>query len=224
MRLIGALCSLVALMFAPAVFAQELTTKAVLDNMDKRSAVFSTLQATVKNVYVNYGVKQMDSSGSLYMQIVKGNPRVFWDVTIPKDQAMRTLIQNGKVTVYWPGSNSFREQALDPKSEALQYLLIGFGSPSANFTKGYKPELKARENMNGISTVVLELTSTSSTTKTFPKVTLWLDPATWTPVQTRLTEVSKDSYKDFKYSNVKLNKGLKDSDFNLKVPGNAGKQ
>jgi outer membrane lipoprotein-sorting protein len=69
---------------------------------------------------------------------------------------------------------------------------------------------------------VLELASISALAAKFPKVTLWLDPQTWTPVQTRITEKSGD-YVDFRYSNVRLNKNLSDSVFKLKIPSNAKK-
>jgi outer membrane lipoprotein-sorting protein len=82
--------------------------------------------------------------------------------------------------------------------------------------------LTGRETIDGIATAVLELTSISNQTGDFKKITLWLDTKTWVPVQLRLTEKGNDTT-DFKYSKVRLNKGLSDSVFKLNIPKNAVK-
>jgi outer membrane lipoprotein-sorting protein len=199
------LLPLLLLICVSAASAQELTTKSVLEKMDKQAASFTSLQANVTQQYTSYGVKAPEVSGPFYMQSVNGEPRVFYDMTTPPDQAMRVLIDKGKALAYTPRTKGKSERAVDRNSEVLTYLLIGFGSPSSSFTKGYKPEYKGRETIGSVSTAVLELTSISATTRNFPKVVLWLDPKTWTPVKVRLYEVAKDSFKDFTYSSVRLN-------------------
>jgi outer membrane lipoprotein-sorting protein len=106
----------------------------------------------------------------------------------------------------------------------LQLLLTGFGVPAATLNQFYKPQVTGRETVDGVSTVVLDLTSTSPATGDVRKVTLWLDPKTWTPVQTRATQKAKGDYVDFKFSNAKVNKGVSDSTFKVNIPKNATKQ
>jgi outer membrane lipoprotein-sorting protein len=50
-----------------------------------------------------------------------------------------------------------------------------------------------------------------------------LDAKAWTPVQIRITARSNDTT-DYKYSNVRLNKGVSDSVFKLNIPKDAVKQ
>jgi len=70
---------------------------------------------------------------------------------------------------------------------------------------------------------VLDLTLLPSEPGPFKTVTLWLDPKTWTPVQLRLTEKSSN-ITEYKYSSVRLNKGLSDSVFKIDIPKGAVKQ
>ena len=222
-KVVHALCLVVALgVGASSAFAQEYTTAQVLAKLDEKAKVFSSLEAPVAHTQVVEGAKHPTKQGKIFIKMVKGVPRFFWDVTDPKER-MRILIDKGEVKVYSPTSNSYTSKKVDPNSEMLQLLLIGFGVPSATLTKNYNAAVKASETVNGVQAVVLELTSISPLTARFPKITLWLDPKTWTPMRTRVTEKSKDTT-DFDYSNIRLNKDVKDSVFNLKIPGNATKQ
>jgi outer membrane lipoprotein-sorting protein len=90
-------------------------------------------------------------------------------------------------------------------------------------TKTYTAESKGRETLNGVRTVVLELTSIGKVTGPYSKIVLWLDTETWTPTQTRLVE-TPNTYTDVKYSNVRLNRGVSDTVFRPNVPKDAKRQ
>jgi outer membrane lipoprotein-sorting protein len=212
---------LVALSAVPQVFAQEFTTAEVLAKLDEKAKVFTSLQASLKNLGTNYGVVQGEQSGKLTISKVKDTPRIFFEITEPSK--MRVLIDKGKGTAYYPDDNTYRDMSVDNKGEALQFLLIGFGATAETINKGYKAEAKPREKMGNVNAVVLELTSTSKSTGKFPLLKLWLDPQTWTPVQTRVGQSAK-TYNDYKYSNVQLNKTISDSVFDLKMKSGAKKQ
>jgi outer membrane lipoprotein-sorting protein len=216
-----ALCSLFVICFAtPQVFAQEFTTAQVLAKLDEKAKVFTSLQASLKNVGTNYGVVQPEQSGKLVVSKPKDTPRILFDITEPTKT--RVLIDKGKGTLYYPDDNTFRDMDVDAKGDALQFLLIGFGASAETINKGYKTEAKGREKIGDVNAVVLELTSSAKSTARFPLLKLWLDPQTWTPVQTRVGQSAK-TYNDYKYSNVQLNRTISDSVFELKMAKGAKK-
>ena len=218
------LCLVLVLGFSVStVFAQEFTTAQVVAKLDEKAKVFTSLEASISNALTSYDFKLPASSGKLFIKMMNSVPRYLWDVTAPKDKQMSSLIDKGEGTVYFRNSNTYVRRTVDPKTDVLQILLIGFGMPSATLNKNYTAAVKGRAAVGSVQAVVLELTSVSGLTSKFPKVTLWLDPQTWTPVQTRLTEKSGD-YTDFTYSNVRLNKGISDSVFRLNIPKDAQKQ
>lgn len=207
----------------PVAWGQELTTKQVLVKLDERAAVFTTLDASISKEQLNYGVKLPVSSGKILMKASKSGPMALLDITAPKAELLKAVIRDGSATMYFPTSNSFRTQKVD-NNQYLQLLLIGFGSPSKNWSSSYSAAVTGRETIDKVNAVVLQLTSASALTATYPKVTLWIDPQTWTPVRTRLGKKSPDDYIDFNYSNVKLNKSIADSAFAVKIPKDATKQ
>ncbi len=218
------LCTILTLgSLAPAALAQEFTTAQVLAKLDEKAKVFKSLEASISNTQVVYDVKGPTQSGKIFIKVTNSVPRFLWDITQPKEERKIFLIDKGQGTGYFPNTNVYSQRAVDPKGETLQLLLIGFGVPSSTLIKNYNAEMKGREKIGEVQAVVLELASISALAAKFPKVTLWLDPQTWTPVQTRITEKSGD-YVDFRYSNVRLNKNLSDSVFKLKIPSNAKKQ
>ena len=167
-----------------------------------------------------FGVKNPEAAGKIYMKKASGASRVLYDITSPAKERMTVLIEKGTGTVFYKNTNQYRTGSAS--NETTDFLLLGFGAGSDVFSKSYAPEYKGREAMGGVQAAVLELTARADTAK-FRKITLWLDPSTWTPVQTRVTEGSK-SFTDFRYSNVKLNRGVADSVFKLDIPKDARKQ
>lgn len=202
-------------------FGQEFTTAQILDKLDEKAKVFTSLQASLKNLGTNYGVIQPEESGKIIISRPKDIPRIFVEITEPTKKRM--LIDKGKGSIYYPDDNTYRERNVDSKSEALQFLLIGFGASAETIKKGYTAEAKPREKIGNVNAVVLELKSSAKSTEEFPLLKLWLDPQTWTPVQTRLGKGPK-TYNDYKYSNVQLNKSVSDSVFNLDMKKGATKQ
>jgi len=222
MKRFAAFCVILAFAgLAPRAFSQEFTTAQILAKLDEKAKVFTSVQASIKNLGVNYGVKQPEQSGKLIIAKSKDGPRIFFDITEPTKT--RALIEKGKGIVYYPDDNTYRDTKVDPNGEQLQYLLIGWGASSDSITKGYKAEAKGREMIGSVNAVVLDLTSIAKSTDAYPLLKLWLDPQSWTPVQTRVGSSLK-TYNDFKYSNAQMNKSIPDSVFDLKMKSGAKKQ
>lgn len=199
------------------LFAQEFTTSQILAKLDENAKIFSSLEAKLSGVAVVDEVKAPAQSGKLYIKMEKSKPRLFWDVTEPKNERMKVLIERGMATVYFTDTKSVKRQPVDTNSDVHQLLVLGFGVPSSTINRNYSTEAKGRQTVGGVQAVVLELKSMTKETSKYPRVTLFLDPKTWTPVRTRIADRS-DNYTDYNYSEVKLNKGVSDSVFNLKLP------
>jgi outer membrane lipoprotein-sorting protein len=220
MRLAGSLCVILAL--AGTTFAQSLTADQILAKLDEKAKVFQTFEASIVMVQILSDLKQPPESGKIYMRAAgKSSPMVLMDITSPTKSAKTALIRDGKATLYNRPQNNYQEYRADSNSNTFQLLLTGLGVSAENLKKYYMPEAKGRETIDGVATEVLDLTFLQP--GQFKKLTLWLDPKLWAPVQIRVTQRSNDTT-DYKYSNVRLNKGVSDSVFKLSIPKNAVKQ
>ena len=216
--------ALFLLLSASFASAQEMTTAQVVQKLDEKAKAFSTLEADIAKTELTYGLKQPVESGKIYLKSTKNGPWALLDIAPAKRGGTKALIKDGALLAYFVETNNYQRGKVDPNSDMLQLLMMGFGVPSSTYTKFYTPSLKGTETVDGIRARVLELNALPSAPGSYSKITLWLDPQTWTPVQTRLTKKGSGDTVDFKYSKIKLNKGIKDSVFNIKIPSNAVKQ
>jgi outer membrane lipoprotein-sorting protein len=219
MRIAGSLCVILAL--AGTTFAQSLTTDQILTKLDEKSKAFQTFEASITMVQVLSDLKMPAESGKIYMKAGKSAPMVLMDITTPTKSAKTALIRDGKATLYNRPQNNYQEYRADSNSNTFQLLLTGLGVSAETLKKHYMPQAKGREVIDGVTTEVLDLSFVQP--GQFKKITLWLDPKTWSPAQIRITQKSNDTT-DYKYSNVRLNKGISDSTFKLNIPKGAVKQ
>jgi outer membrane lipoprotein-sorting protein len=214
---------LLTLAVASLAFAQEPTTNDILANLDKNAKAFTSLEASIERAQVVAKFAHPAEQGKIYIKMADGASRIFMEITKPKELSKTLLLDKGKGTAYFPSTNTYMEKSFDPKNDELSLLLIGFGTPTAILTKTYTAESRGRETLNGVRTVVLELTSIGKVSGPYSKIVLWLDTETWTPTQTRLVE-TPNTYTDVKYSNVRLNRGVSDTVFRPNVPKDAKRQ
>jgi outer membrane lipoprotein-sorting protein len=211
---------LIACFAVPYTFAQEFTTEQVMAKLDEKAKVFTSVQSSLETQTFVRGEGTTPESGTFAMAVSKGVPRVMMDILKPKP--LKTLVDDGKITRYDVDRNTYQEVKFDPKNELLQLLMIGFGTPSATIKKSYNPVVKGTEPMGGKNAVLLELTSTTKETSEYSVIRLWLDPQTWTPLQTRVMQTER-KYNDFRFSNPQLNKSVPSSAFDLKKKPGAKK-
>jgi outer membrane lipoprotein-sorting protein len=204
-------------MSSTAVFAQDFTTAQIMAKLDEKAKAFTSLEATLSSTQVTADVKAPTQSGKLYIKMAKSVPRLLWDVTEPKGDRSTYIIDGGRFIAYNRVTGSVVRKPVEVSNDLLQLLVIGFGVPSATLSKNYTAEAKGRQTIKGVQTVVLELKSATSATARASRITLFLDPNMWTPVRNRVTEKSGDYY-DYEYSDIKLNKGVAESVFNVKLP------
>jgi outer membrane lipoprotein-sorting protein len=220
MRIVSALC--IILILTTAAVAQNLTTPQILAKLDEKAKVFKSLEASIVQQQVLSEVKKAPETGKIYMKLAKPAPMVLVDITSPKNAAKTALIRDEKALIYFREQKAYQESRIGPRGSVFDLVLTGFGVPSETLKKYYTPEAKGREMIDGVAAEVLELTTLPGQTGDVKKVTLWLDPKLWIPVQTRVTFKSNDTT-DFKYSNVRLNGNLNDSVFKVNIPSGASK-
>ena len=221
MRRLALCVVLLASCAIPCAFAQEMTADQILAKLDEKAKAFSSVQTSFTQRGVAKGVPTPEDFGTIVMAMSNGVPRILFDKT--STPPTRVLIDKGKGTAYFVDDNTFSARNVDPRSDQVMLSLLGFGTRAETIKKGYSAKAKGKEVIGGVQAVVLELDSIAEFTKAYQVVTLWLDPQTWTPVQTRLAETSR-SYYQFNYSKVQLNRPIPNGTFDLKMKPGAKKQ
>jgi len=107
------------------------------------------------------------------------------------------------------------------KNRALadQYLALGFGTRSENLKKNYEVALVGEEELDGQKMAVIDLTPHSDEVrKQITKIRMWVDEASWLPVQQKFVEAGSGDYFLSRYKNVMKNLKIGDGKFKADWP------
>jgi outer membrane lipoprotein-sorting protein len=100
-----------------------------------------------------------------------------------------------------------------------QYVLLGFGTKSQEVLKSYNVSLTGEEELDQRKTLVLELTPKSDDIRRqIMKIEMWIDEASWLPIQQKFFEAAVGDYFLFHYSDIKKNLKISDSKFKQDWP------
>lgn len=178
-----------------------------LDRMDQAAANLKGLSADVAKVSHN-AVLNDDDLFKGTMAVRRGprprDLRAVVDITWPDPKKVR--LTDHKLEMYYPKTNTVQVIDLDKKGSAMvdQFLLLGFGSTSAEIRKAYKVDLGGPETVAGQKAVRLVLTPKSSDVLAkLAKVELWISETLNVAVQQKFWEPGGD-YELATYTNVKL--------------------
>lgn len=192
-------------MAAPVVAADELQT--VFARMDQAAARFKGLAADVTQVS-HTDVINEDEKFTGTMAVRRPNSHELRAVVdIRKPDAKKVLLTRHRVEMYLPKNNTLQIIDLDRKDSHMvdQFLLLGFGSNSAELRNSYKVELLGPETVAGQKTMHLALTPKSPDVLTkLTRVELWISDTLGIAVQQKFSEPG-DDYILATYTNVKLN-------------------
>ena len=187
-------------------------TEGVLDMMDKSARDFHTLTADIEHIKYTDVVKDTSSeTGKLF---VRRDEKMRIEFMTPD---RRTILRNGdSLFVFTPKINRVEEYDLGKNREMVdQYVLLGFGSKSENIKKNYLVTLLGETEFDHRKTVMLELTPKSDhVRKQIARIQMWIDEASWLPVQQKFFESGSEDYLIFHYTNMMKN--LKIGDFQFK--------
>jgi outer membrane lipoprotein-sorting protein len=183
----------------------------VLSMMGRSAQDFHSLSANVEHVKYTDVVKDTSvETGRFY---VRRDDKMRIEIQKPDE---RTILRTGdQLYVYTPKINRVEEYDLGKNRQLVdQYVLLGFGTKVENIRKSYEVSVKDEEEFDQKKTVVLELTPKSeSVARQISKIQMWIDEASWLPVQQKFFEPGSGDYFLFHYTNLMKNLKLGDVKF-----------
>ncbi len=193
----------------------------ILKQVDREAKEFQSLTADVERTKVTVVVDD-HSTESGQIEVRRDN-KMRIDLIAP---AARTILRDGDhLYVYTPKIQRVEEYDLS-KHRALvdQFLLLGFGTSGDSLRASYLITLQGEQTLGAQKVVRLELTPKSPDVRSeISKIDLWLDEATWLPVQQQFFETGSGDYFIIRYTNVSRNVRLADSRFKPHWPGGVTK-
>jgi outer membrane lipoprotein-sorting protein len=189
----------------------KITLEYVLSMMDHSAEDFKSLTAKID--YIKYTALVKDTSTESGEIFARRDAKMRIDFQTPDP---RTILRNGdNLYIYTPKINRVEEFNLG-KNRALadQYLALGFGTRVENLQRNYTISLAGEEDLDGHKAALLELIPKSAEQrKQFSKVVLWVDEASWLPVQQKFIEAGSGDYVMSHYTKVMKNLKLGDGKF-----------
>jgi len=191
------------------------TLESVLRQLDEQAKDFHSVSAEIERTKVTVVVNDKSTeSGSI---LVRGD-KMLLELKTPDP---RTILRTGdSLFVYNPGLKRVEEYNLGKNRTLLdQFLLLGFGTDSQEMKKSYLVTLLKEDKIDDRKTVQLELTPKLETVRNqISKIEIWLDEASWLPVQQEFFESGSGDYSIVKYSRIVRNPSLPDSQFKAHWP------
>ena len=197
------------------------TTDSVLGMMDKSARDFHTLTADIEHIKYTDVVK--DTSTETGKLFVRRDEKMRIEFEQPD---RRTILRNGdSLFVFTPKINRVEEYDLGKNREMVdQYVLLGFGTKSENVRKSYLVTLVRETELDHKKVALLELTPKSDQVrKQIAKIQMWVDEASWLPIQQKFFESGSEDYLIFHYTNVMKNLKLDDGRFKQDWPKGASR-
>jgi outer membrane lipoprotein-sorting protein len=192
------------------------TIEGVLGMMDRSAQDFHTLTADIEHIKYTAVVK--DTSAETGHIFVRRDEKMRIEIAQPD---LRTILRTGdSLFIYNPKINRVEEFDLGKnRSMVDQYVLLGFGTKSDNIRKSYLVSVVGEEELDHKKTVVLELTPKSDQIRNqIIKIQMWVDEASWLPIQQKFFEAGSGDYFLFHYSNAIKNLKIGDGKFKQDWP------
>ena len=191
---------------------------AALASIDQASANFKGLTADIRKMSHTDVVNVDDvASGTIMVKRVKPHDtRIRIDLTNPRRQTV--TIGGGKAQVFKPKSNEADEVELG-KNRGLvdQFVLLGFGSNSADIRNAYLVTMGGTDSINGEkATRIVLVPKDPEVLKHIKKCELWISDKGLT-IQQKFHTGGGD-YVLSTYSAMKLNPVIADKDLKLELP------
>lgn len=214
--LAAVLCVTLALQTGAAQTNGGWSINGVLGMMDKAAQDFHTLSAEIEHVKYTAVVK--DTSTETGHIFVRRDDKMRIEFVNPDP---RTILRLGdSLFLFNPKINRVEEYNLG-KNKALvdQYVRLGFGTRGEDIRKSYLVSVTGEEELDHKKAVVLELTPKSDEVRNqITKIQMWLDEASWLPIQQKFFEAGSGDYFLFHYTNAMKNLRLGDVKFKQDWP------
>jgi outer membrane lipoprotein-sorting protein len=161
-------------------------------------------------------VDDADTGTIMVKRVKPHDTRIRIDLTNPRRQSV--TIGDGKAQVYYPQSNEAQEADLGKNRGVVdQFMLLGFGSNSAELKSAYTVTLGGADSINGEKTTrILLAPKDREILKHVKQCELWISDKGWT-VQQKFHTGGGD-YMLATYSRMNLNPSIADKDLKLELP------
>jgi outer membrane lipoprotein-sorting protein len=183
--------------------------EAALARMDLAAANFKGLSADVAKVAHNALLNDDDRfNGTIAVRRPRARELTFVLDILPPDPK-KVRLTGHKLEMYYPKKNELQIVDLDKKGSKVvdQFMLLGFGSTSAELRSAYRLEFGGPETVAGQKSVRLVLTPKApEVLAKLPKFELWLSDSMGIAVQQKLWEPGGD-YEMATYTNIRLGAG-----------------
>lgn len=190
----------------------------VLGMMDNSAKDFRSLTADIE--HVKYTAVVNDTSTESGQIFVRHDQKMRIEIAKPDP---RTILRTGdSLFLYNPKISRVEEYDLG-KNRALvdQYVRLGFGTKSEDLRKSYLVTVASEEELDHKKTILLELTPKSDQVRSqIIRIQMWIDEASWLPIQQKFFEAGSGDYVLFHYSNMMKNLKINDSRFKQNWPKN----
>lgn len=210
----------VVLACMPVAWAQTWTLEKILKQLDEESKGFRAMSASIEKTKVTVIVNDRSTEMG---QITVRRDKMLIEFTQPDAS---TILRDGdKLYVFKPRTKQLIEYDLG-KYKALvdQFLLLGFGSSGGDLKKGYLVTLQGEQTVDKKKVLLLELTPKDEKVRNqISKIHLWVDEATWLPVQQKFYETGSGDYFEMRYTNILRNPRIPESRFKPKWPKDVSK-
>ena len=216
-RTLGMLAVLLSACALPCAGADTLDQ--VLSRMDAAARDFKSYSADVTRLDYDHLFQTSDTiKGVFTLKRVKKGILGNLDFTEGNDHYI-IHIDGDTVEKYLPNLPQVQIYSAKQFASTMdETLLLGFAVPRAEMERDYKIQLAGTETVSGKPATHLILTPKSAEAlKAIKSIELWIPQGEANPIQQKGNEPSGD-YKLAKFSNLKVNPTLPDSDFELKVP------
>ncbi|MHB8542298.1 MAG: LolA family protein [Candidatus Acidiferrales bacterium] len=194
---------------------ERMTLDAVLHDLDGEAKDFHSLTADIERTKFTVVVNVKSTERGVIW--VRGD-KMRLDLKTPDP---RTILRAGdNLYIYNPGLKRVEEYNLGKHRELVdQFLLLGFGSSGRDLRKGFLVTLLGEPVLGHQKTALLELTPKSSRVRNqISKIHLWLDEASWEPIQQKFFETGTNDYFVVRYSHITRNASIPESRFKPRWP------
>lgn len=192
------------LLLAPAVSAQTRTwtEPLLIERLNQAADRFKTLTATLQ--YTKFTQVVDDKSTESGRLTYSENRRILIEMLNPEPKEI--LFTGSKAYLYYPKMAQIQEFDLDKhRSLVEQFLLLGFGTSGDKLRDSYLITVLGEAKLDNRAVLQVELTPKDERIRQqIHKIHLWLDLASWLPVQQKFFEVGGD-YLMAQYSDIKVN-------------------
>ncbi len=219
----GLFCAvlIVAYLSGPPATAGEWSVNDALKQIDKATKGMRGLTGEVTLTDQQAGAEAGSMDGKVS---IRTDGRIRFEAE--GDNPKSVLCIPGKMFVYEPAKSTVTEYPLAKHQDELApYTLVGFSTRGTSLKKDHLLTLIGEDDLDGHSVVLLELTPKSDTLRGFiSKIQLWIDQATWLPIQQRVFHGGTETHLTVRYANLSRNDKLSNDPFIPKWPKGTRKQ